>query len=124
MGSRPPYPNRVRGGCPHPHFSPHYRRLVAPKGRPDMFANLGGFHLIILLAIVLLIFGAAKLPALAKSVGQSTRIFKGEMRGLKNDEGRSSHAEDAADVPTPDSSATQDYRSTPTAVPRDYDPKG
>ena len=30
--------------------------------------------------IVLLLFGATKLPALAKSVGQSAKIFKSEMK--------------------------------------------
>lgn len=45
-----------------------------------MFANLTGWHMIILLVVILLLFGAAKLPALAKSVGQSARILKGEIR--------------------------------------------
>jgi sec-independent protein translocase protein TatA len=44
-----------------------------------MFANLTGWHLLIILAVVLLLFGAAKLPALAKSMGQSARILKAEI---------------------------------------------
>lgn len=51
-----------------------------------MLANLTGWHFLILLAVILLIFGAAKLPALARSMGQSARVFKGEMRALKEDE--------------------------------------
>ncbi len=43
-----------------------------------MFQNLTGWHALIILAIVVLIFGATKLPALAKSVGQSMRILKRE----------------------------------------------
>ncbi|GAB3149092.1 Sec-independent protein translocase subunit TatA/TatB [Microbacterium binotii] len=43
-----------------------------------MFQNLTGWHALIVLAIVLLIFGAAKLPALARSVGQSVRILRSE----------------------------------------------
>jgi sec-independent protein translocase protein TatA len=35
--------------------------------------NLQGWHLLIILAVILLLFGAAKLPALAKSMGQSAR---------------------------------------------------
>ena len=50
-----------------------------------MLGNLGGVHLIVILAIVLLIFGAAKLPALARSVGQSVTIFKGEVKKEKAD---------------------------------------
>ena len=48
-----------------------------------MLGNLSGWHLLIILAVVVLIFGAAKLPALAKSVGQSARIFKSEMKTMK-----------------------------------------
>ena len=51
-----------------------------------MLGNLTGWHLLIVLAVVLLIFGAAKLPALAKSVGQSARIFRGEMKSLHDDQ--------------------------------------
>ncbi|MBD8584317.1 twin-arginine translocase TatA/TatE family subunit [Frigoribacterium sp. CFBP 13729] len=44
-----------------------------------MLGNLTGWHLIIILAIILLLFGAPKLPALAKSIAQSMRIFKNEI---------------------------------------------
>jgi sec-independent protein translocase protein TatA len=42
--------------------------------------NLTGWHALIILAVVVLIFGAAKLPALAKSVGQSVKILKKEVQ--------------------------------------------
>lgn len=45
-----------------------------------MLANLTGWHFLILLVVILLVFGAAKLPALAKSVGQSMKIFKNEIK--------------------------------------------
>ncbi|MFH8249764.1 Sec-independent protein translocase subunit TatA [Microbacterium sp. B2969] len=51
-----------------------------------MLGNLNGWHLLILLAVILLLFGAAKLPALAKSVGQSARVFRGEMKAMKEDD--------------------------------------
>ena len=38
--------------------------------------NLGPTELIIVLAIVMLLFGAAKLPKLAKSLGESAKEFK------------------------------------------------
>lgn len=51
-----------------------------------MFANLTGWHALIILAVVLLIFGAAKLPALARSVGQSVKILQKEVQNKdKND---------------------------------------
>ncbi len=42
-------------------------------------------HWLIVLGVLVLLFGAKKLPDLARSVGQSTRVLKGEMRGLKED---------------------------------------
>ncbi|MFK4835143.1 twin-arginine translocase TatA/TatE family subunit [Microbacterium sp. ZW T2_14] len=45
-----------------------------------MLANISGMHLILLLVVILLIFGAARLPALAKGVGQSVRILKTETK--------------------------------------------
>jgi len=38
--------------------------------------GLGGTELIIILLIILLLFGGAKLPALAKGLGQSIKEFK------------------------------------------------
>ncbi len=51
-----------------------------------MLGNLNGWHLLIILAVILLLFGAAKLPALAKSVGQSARVFRSEMKEMKRDD--------------------------------------
>lgn len=45
-----------------------------------MLGNLSGWHMVILFAIILLLFGAPKLPGLARSVGQSLRILKTEVR--------------------------------------------
>ncbi len=38
--------------------------------------GLGGTEMIVILLIVLLLFGGAKLPALAKGLGQSIKEFK------------------------------------------------
>ncbi|MEO9096019.1 MAG: Sec-independent protein translocase subunit TatA [Microbacteriaceae bacterium] len=53
-----------------------------------MFGNLTGWHLLIILAVVLLLFGAPKLPGLAKSIGQSMRIFKSEVKTMKEEDGK------------------------------------
>jgi sec-independent protein translocase protein TatA len=50
-----------------------------------MFANLSGWHLLIILAVVLLLFGATRLPALSRSVGQSVRIFRSETKNLNEE---------------------------------------
>ncbi len=58
-----------------------------------MLQNLTGVHALLILAVIVLIFGAAKLPALARSIGQSVRILKDESRT------------EAADALAPDSLA-------------------
>ncbi len=41
-----------------------------------MLPNLGTGELILILAIVILLFGAKRLPELAKSIGKSVRALK------------------------------------------------
>ncbi len=45
-----------------------------------------GAEWLIVLAIIILVFGAAKLPDLARATGQSLRIFKSETKGLRDDD--------------------------------------
>ena len=49
-------------------------------------AGLTGWHLLILLAVVVLLFGAKRLPDMARAVGQSARIFKSEMKTTTADD--------------------------------------
>ncbi|WP_026412975.1 Sec-independent protein translocase subunit TatA [Actinomadura oligospora] len=49
-------------------------------------AGLGTTEILILLLIVVLIFGSAKLPQLARSLGKSARILKAETKGLVDDD--------------------------------------
>lgn len=48
--------------------------------------GLQGWQWILIVVVILLLFGATKLPALAKSVGQSARVFKGEMKAMKEED--------------------------------------
>lgn len=52
-----------------------------------MFRNLADnpWLLLILVLIVVLVFGANKLPGAARSLGRSMRIFKSEMKEMKTD---------------------------------------
>ncbi len=51
-----------------------------------MFKNLGFPELIVILAVILLLFGAKKLPDLARSLGRSLSEFKkGREEGNKPD---------------------------------------
>jgi sec-independent protein translocase protein TatA len=47
--------------------------------------DLSPSHIAILLIIVILLFGATRLPKAAKSLGQSMHIFKKEVQGLSSD---------------------------------------
>lgn len=49
-------------------------------------AGLGTPELLIILAVVILLFGASKLPELARGSGRALRIFKAETKGLTDDE--------------------------------------
>jgi|EndMetStandDraft_6_1072998.scaffolds.fasta_scaffold481033_2 sec-independent protein translocase protein TatA len=63
--------------------------------------NLTGWHALILLAVVLLLFGAAKLPALARSLGESVKVFQKETRTTRGeaDESDASTLRSAPDRP-------------------------
>ena len=52
-----------------------------------MFRQIGGWELIIVLVVILLLFGARKLPDLARSLGASAKEFrKGIEEGVTEDE--------------------------------------
>ena len=48
---------------------------------------MGAREIIIIAVIVVLLFGAPKLPELARSIGKSMRILKDETKSLTSDEG-------------------------------------
>ncbi|SLM89020.1 Sec-independent protein translocase subunit TatA [Brachybacterium nesterenkovii] len=43
------------------------------------------WHIVVLVVLVLLLFGAGKLPSLARNLGKSMRIFKSEVEELRGD---------------------------------------
>jgi sec-independent protein translocase protein TatA len=51
-----------------------------------MLSGLTGIHLLVLVAVILVIFGATKLPVFAKSLGQSVRIMRGELHSMQEPE--------------------------------------
>ena len=60
-----------------------------------MGAFMHGWWPVVILVVVLLLFGAPKLPGLAKSIGQSMRIFRGEVKQMKDESGTTTTAEAA-----------------------------
>ena len=48
--------------------------------------NLGAPEIILILLVIVLLFGAKKLPDAARGLGRSLRIFKAETKGLREDD--------------------------------------
>jgi len=43
-------------------------------------------HLLLLVVVLVLVFGAARLPSIAKNLGESMKVFKREVKELKDDD--------------------------------------
>ena len=51
-----------------------------------LIAGLGPQEIILILLVLVLLFGAKKLPELARGSGRALRIFKAETKGLMDDD--------------------------------------
>ena len=83
----------------------------------------GGWEWLIIVGVLLLLFGAKRLPEMARSVGQSARVFKGEMKGLKSDDDARKTGEQKDDKPAdaPAASPTAPPAASPAALPHVVD---
>ncbi|MDX2847256.1 Sec-independent protein translocase subunit TatA [Actinacidiphila glaucinigra] len=52
-----------------------------------MFGRLGAPEILLILVVVLLLFGAKRLPDMARSFGQSLRILRSETKAMRDDDG-------------------------------------
>ena len=50
-----------------------------------MFGRLGATEIILILVVIILLFGAKKLPDMARSLGKSARILKSEAKAMKTE---------------------------------------
>lgn len=71
------------------------------------------WHIIVLVVVILLLFGARRLPDLARSVGQSLKIFKSEVKDLTDD----GKADDPNVTPAATTPATHVPGSTAPSTP-------
>ena len=78
-----------------------------------MFADLfdSPWKILIVAIVIIVLFGSRKLPAAARSLGQSMRILKTEVQGLHED--NETQTTYSAPVPTP-------AQIQPTAAPVDH----
>lgn len=56
------------------------------------------WHIIVLVVVLVLLFGAKKLPGAARGLGQSLRILKSETKNLRDDEKDSKESDEKADA--------------------------
>ncbi len=55
-------------------------------GKELVFAAMpGGWEMVVIALVILLLFGAKKLPELARGLGQGIREFKGAVNGAKDE---------------------------------------
>lgn len=45
----------------------------------------GGWELVLVVLVIMVLFGAKRLPDASRSLGRSLRIFKAETKGLRDD---------------------------------------
>lgn len=62
------------------------RTRYAKGGHPMLRNGLEPWHLFIVLAVALLVFGSKRLPDMARSLGRSARILKSEARALRTED--------------------------------------
>jgi sec-independent protein translocase protein TatA len=78
------------------------------------------WHWLIVIVAFVLLFGASKLPTMARSLGQSARIFKSEIKGMQSDdEARAKSAEQQrAALPASEAQAQAAPQEAPAAQPQ------
>jgi sec-independent protein translocase protein TatA len=84
--------------------------------------GLGVPELLIILAVVLLLFGGARLAGLGKSTGRALREFKEETKGLKSDESQQQSPLNSG--PGAGAPASSEYQSPPQANTSAQPPTG
>ncbi|MEI2715536.1 MAG: Sec-independent protein translocase subunit TatA [Candidatus Nanopelagicales bacterium] len=75
-----------------------------------------GAEWLIILVLILLLFGAKRLPDMARSLGRSARILKSETKGLRDDENADAQGADQQALPAaPPAPATPAPPAPPVA---------
>jgi sec-independent protein translocase protein TatA len=76
-------------------------------------------HWLLILVVVLLLFGSTRLPGLAKSVGQSMKIFRKEIKDLRDDKSENADGGAADDAPGTQPRTSTGSTASSTATPTD-----
>jgi sec-independent protein translocase protein TatA len=71
------------------------------RSEVDPMGALKPWHIIVLVVVLILLFGAKRLPDAARSLGRSLRIIKAETRGLADDDVQAKAEAQNARTPLP-----------------------
>jgi sec-independent protein translocase protein TatA len=80
--------------------------LVVP-----LVLGLGAPELLIIVGILVLLFGAKKLPELARGSGRALRIFKAETKGLLDDDDDEAKTPEQRQIDTHNRAATENRQA-------------
>jgi sec-independent protein translocase protein TatA len=72
----------------------------------------GGWELVLVVLVIMVLFGAKRLPDASRSLGRSLRIFKAETKGLRDDSDTS-----LTDTGTPGTTTTARQEPLPPVDP-------
>jgi len=75
--------------------------------------SLRPWHIILIVVVLVLLFGAKRLPDAARSLGRSLRIIKAETQGLINDDNNVAEKADAQHAREPLNGEVQAYPQQP-----------
>ncbi|AEG44299.1 twin-arginine translocase TatA/TatE family subunit [Isoptericola variabilis] len=79
--------------------------------------------IIVLILLVVLLFGSRRLPDFARSVGQSLKIFKKEVRELKEDGKPAEGSAEGSDTTTPGATPGTPASGTSSSTSADASPQ-
>ena len=83
-----------------------------------MFRSLGAPEILIILVVLVLLFGAKRLPDAARSLGRSMRIFKSEVKEMGNDSRDAQDERPAQQAQTPREVESRPLDTPPATEPQ------
>ena len=61
----------------------------------------GGWELVLVVIVIMVLFGAKRLPEASRSLGRSLRIFKAETKGLRDDDSAADTGIETSEIAAP-----------------------
>jgi len=86
-----------------------------------MVAGIGPPEIILILLVLVLLFGAKKLPELARGSGRALRIFKSETKGLLDDDDDTKKTDEQKQIDAQNRAAEARRMEDPAQHPTDDD---